>query len=284
MQSAADQMDRINREAWRAPGSVAWFAGLEGWTDAGERVATERIAAEFAGQPILDIGVGAGRTTPLLRAISEDYTAIDYTAELVEACRHKYPDIRVALGDARDLSRFADGSFALVVFSFNGIDAVNPEDRMQVLREAARVLRPGGVFLFSAHNQAGPGHGERLNLGIFFSRNPFKLAWRTLRALLKAPRTISNYRHYSRLNQQGDGFSIMNAAAHNHGIVIHYITIEKQCEQLAEAGFAPDPEIYGECDGARLHPGGDVSRYTWFHFIARKPAGGAKAAAAGAGG
>ncbi|MBS0316609.1 MAG: class I SAM-dependent methyltransferase [Proteobacteria bacterium] len=277
-------MDRINREAWRAPGNVAWFATLEGWTDAGERIATERVAAEFAGQPILDIGVGAGRTTPLLRAISEDYTAIDYTPELVEACRRKYPDVRVAQGDARDLSRFADGSFALVVFSFNGIDAVSPEDRMQVLREAARVLRPGGVLLVSTHNQSGPGHGERFHLGISFSRNPFRLAVRTLRALLKAPRTISNYRRYSRLNQRGDGFSIMNAAAHNHGIVIHYITIEKQCEQLVEAGFAADPEIYGELDGRLVHPGEDVSRYMWFHFIARKPAGGAKAAVTGAAG
>ena len=270
MPSASDLMDQINREAWRARDSVKWFRTLEGWTDPGEQAATQRIAAEVKDQPVLDIGVGGGRTVPLLREISQDYTAIDYTPELVAACLEKYPDARVSDGDARDLSRFADASFALVVFSFNGIDAVNPQDRMKVLLEAHRVLRPEGIFLFSAHNQRGPGHGEHLKLGFYPTRNPFKLAWRVLRTLKNAVRTIANYRRYSRLNQRADGYSIMNAAAHNHGIVIHYITIEKQCEQLAAAGFRADPEIYGELDGRRIGPGEDTSRYMWFHFIARK--------------
>ncbi len=270
MVSVEDMMDQINREAWRARDSIKWYSRLEGWTDPGERVATQRLAAEAKDQPILDLGVGAGRTVPLLREISQDYTAIDYTPELVAACLEKYPDARVFEGDARDLSRFADASFALVVFSFNGIDAVNPQGRMKVLLEAHRVLRPGGVFLFSAHNQRGPGHGERLKLGFRLTRNPFKLAWRVLCALKNAARTISNYRRYSNLNQHRDGYSIMNAAAHHHGIVIHYVTVEKQCEQLAAAGFAADPEIYGEIDGRRIAPGDDTSRYTWFHFIARR--------------
>ena len=271
MQSAAQSMDGINRAAWRAPDSVNCFRTLEGWTDAGEQVATERIAAEVRDQPILDLGVGGGRTVPLLRAISQDYTAIDYTPELVAACQQKYPKLRILSGDARDLSAFADASFALVVFSFNGIDAVNPEDRMKVLREGCRVLRAGGIFLFSAHNQRGPGHGERFKLGVHLTRNPFKLALRMLRALLHCVRTVSNYLRYSRLNQRAEGYSIMNAAAHNHGIVIHYITMEKQYEQLAAAGFRPDPETYGNFEGRLMSPGDDSSRDMWFHFIARKP-------------
>ncbi len=270
-QSAAELMDRINREAWRAPDSVDWFRTLEGWTDVGERVAIERIAAEVKDQPILDLGVGAGRTVPLLRGISQDYTAIDYTPELVAVCRNKYPELRVFQGDARNLSDFAAESFGLVVFSFNGIDAVNPEDRIKILREAHRVLRKGGIFLFSAHNQRGPGHGERLKLGVYPTHNPLKLARRIFRALWNSARTISNYLRYSRLNQRADGYSIMNAAAHNHGILIHYITMKKQREQLAATGFRSDPEIYGNLGGALISPGEETSRDTWFHFIARKP-------------
>ncbi|TBR76296.1 MAG: class I SAM-dependent methyltransferase, partial [Burkholderiaceae bacterium] len=108
MESAEDMMDQINREAWRARDSIKWYSRLEDWTDPGERVATQRVAAEAKDQPILDLGVGAGRTVPLLREISQDYTAIDYTPELVAACLEKYPDARVFEGDARDLSRFAD--------------------------------------------------------------------------------------------------------------------------------------------------------------------------------
>jgi SAM-dependent methyltransferase len=263
-------MDEINRKAWKTKDSVDWFSHLEGWTDPGERVATERIAGEMKGQPILDIGVGGGRTVPLLRAVSEDYVAIDYTAELVEACKRRYPDVNVSIGDARDLSRFADGSLALVAFSFNGIDAVNPEDRLKVLREAHRVLRKGGVFFFSVHNVYGPGKDEGLHFGIHSTRNPLKLAVRVLRAARHAALTISNYRRYSRLRVEGDGFAIKNAAAHNHGIVIHYISLEKQLEQLSQVGFLPDPEVYSNLDGSRVTGRGDAKEIWWFHFLARK--------------
>ena len=43
--------------------------------------------------------------------------------------------IRLELGDARDLSQVANASFGLVVFSLNGIDAVSHCDRLQILQE-----------------------------------------------------------------------------------------------------------------------------------------------------
>ncbi len=270
MRTAIELMDGINRAAWRARDSVKWFSTLEGWTDPGERVATELAALMARDQPILDLGVGGGRTVPLLRKISRNYTALDYTPELVEACRKKYPDARVLHGDARNLSEFMDASFGLVVFSFNGLDAVNPDDRLTVLREVHRVLRPGGLFLFSSHNQAGPGHRESLNFGLSLTRHPLKLAARLARVLRYSMQTFSNYRRYSRLNRQAEGYSIMNAAAHHHGIVIHYITLDKQLEQLAAAGFSPDPAVFGSQDGQRVAAGDDNSRHMWLHFMAKK--------------
>jgi ubiquinone/menaquinone biosynthesis C-methylase UbiE len=270
MRVAAELMDEINREAWRTHDAVALYSKLEGWTDPGERAAVEAIAAQVKGQPILDLGVGGGRTVPLLRRISQDYTAVDYTPELVAACRHKYPELRVRCADARDLSAFDDDSFGLVVFSFNGIDSVNPGDRMKVLRETHRVLRRGGILLFSSHNQRGPGHGEGLKLGVSFTRNPFKLAIRIARALTHCSRAVSNYRRYSGLKQFGEGYSIRNAAALDHGIVVHYVTVETQCAQLAAAGFCPEVEIYGNLDGQLVSCSQDSSRHMWLHFIARK--------------
>jgi len=121
---AAALMDEINRAAWQTRASVRSFARLEGFTDDGERAALASIAHEVHDEPILDLGVGAGRTVPILRSLSDDYTAIDYTPELVMACRHKHPNARILHGDARDLSCFPAETFKLVVFSFNGIDAV----------------------------------------------------------------------------------------------------------------------------------------------------------------
>ena len=131
---AAD-LDTINRNTWKLPGTVRVYEHLEGWTDPGERAALEHVADEARGVPVLDIGVGAGRTIPLLRAMSPDYVGIDYTAEMVTACRARHPDARIEHMDARDLGRFRDGQFGLAVFSFNGIDAVHVDDRQQVLRE-----------------------------------------------------------------------------------------------------------------------------------------------------
>jgi SAM-dependent methyltransferase len=267
---ALRQMDMINRRAWSDSSTVRSFRQREGWTDPGERAAVESVRADATDQPILDLGVGAGRTIPLVLPMSRDYVGLDYTAELVRACRDKYPHVRVVHGDARDLSRFADESFQLVMFSFNGIDAVCPPDRVVILREIRRVLRPGGALLFSTHNRNGPGHGEGLSFGVERTRNPVKLAARVVLAMAHAAQSVRNYRTYSKLVHEGDGYSVRNAAAHHHGILVHYITLQSQLEQLEANGFRPQPLVWASSDGRRLLPEDDNSDAWWFHLVVRK--------------
>jgi SAM-dependent methyltransferase len=267
---AITDMDRINRKAWRSPATIDQYAHSEGWTDPGERAALERIALEASGEPILDIGVGGGRTVPLLRAISQNYVAIDYTEELVAACRARFPGVDVMHGDARDLSRFKSGSFKLVVFSFNGIDSINHEDRVHVLDEVYRVLRKGGVFLFSVHNKDGPGYDEPLSFGFYPTRNPFKLGARFLRSLRYAAVAAYNHRRYSRLNLEANDYAIMNASAHSHGILVHYTSLENELREIETAGFLPGTEVYENVKGTRVREGDDTHGVWWFHFLARK--------------
>jgi SAM-dependent methyltransferase len=99
---------------------------------------------------VLDLGIGAGRTTPHLRGLGGRYVGIDVEPAMVAACRERFPDADVRVGDAADLSAFDDGSFDAVVFSFNGLDYV--ARRAACLDECRRVLRPGGVLLLSRHN------------------------------------------------------------------------------------------------------------------------------------
>jgi SAM-dependent methyltransferase len=263
-------MDRINRRAWSARSTVESFRNREGWTDPGERAAFDAVRAAAADQPILDIGVGAGRTVPLLLSISHDYVAVDYTPALLDICRQKYPRIRAVEGDARNLYAFRTDSFQLVVFSFNGIDAVNAEDRAAILREVRRVLRPGGTFLFSTHNRNGPGYDEPLSLGIHRTRNPLKLAARVGGAMVRAARTIRNYRRYRDLADDHDEYSIRNASAHDHGIVIHYVTQANQLTQLAAAEFRHPPLVFASSDGRRLSPVEAGRDAWWFHLVVRK--------------
>jgi SAM-dependent methyltransferase len=257
-----------NRGAWARQRTLRWFAASEGWSDAGEQRVTELVAAEMSGKRILDLGVGAGRTVPLLRAISENYVGIDFSAPMVDVCREKHPDARVEVGDARDLSRFDDGSFDLVVFSWNGIDAVDHDDRTLVFDEVWRVLAPDGVFLFSTHNEHGRGCGEK----------PWTLQRRDLRhprhvaaVVLGFPLNLRNHRRFRSMGSVGDGWSMRNAAAHHFGLVIHYTTFEQQLAELADAGF-DSIEAFGNEHAETVTSGDDTSGVWWFQIVARRAA------------
>ena len=105
------------------------------------------------GTAILDIGVGGGRTTPYLSRLASRYVGVDYSEEMIGACRSKFPELEFRVADASDLSVFPDACFDAIVIAFNGLDCVFPEERRwQCLRECRRVLRTGGVLVFSSHN------------------------------------------------------------------------------------------------------------------------------------
>lgn len=108
------------------------------------------------GSAILDLGVGGGRTAPHLSAKASCYVGVDYSPEMIEACKQRYPNLKFECRDAMDLFGFGDSSFDVVVFSFNGIGHLYPNSaRAKCLSEIHRVLRPNGWFIFSVHNARG---------------------------------------------------------------------------------------------------------------------------------
>src|ERR1700719_2646849 len=84
------------------------------------------------------------------------------------------PEISVHLADFRDLGLFADSSFDFVFATDNVIDALSHQDRLRALREACRLLRPGGVLAFSSHHI----HYKRAFSGphLAWSPNPVRYA------------------------------------------------------------------------------------------------------------
>ncbi|MEW5791092.1 MAG: methyltransferase domain-containing protein [Pseudomonadota bacterium] len=99
---------------------------------------------EVAGQRILIDGVGTGLDYPHLPP-GATYVGVDLTwAMLARAARRpEGHGVRLVQGDAMALP-FADGSFDQIVMHL--ILAVVPEPA-RALREAARVLKPGGQIL-----------------------------------------------------------------------------------------------------------------------------------------
>ena len=264
----------VNKTAWSGAQTVAEFAALRGFIDAGEPRALGAVAERVRGEPVLDIGVGGGRTVPLMRLLTDAYTAVDFAPAMVSACQRKYPEADVRHADARDLSQFEDGRFGFVFFSFSGIDAVGHDDRKRVLAEVRRVLRPNGWFVFSTHNQDGPSHREVPWRG---RRFPGPGWYRAIRWTARLPieagrmsRSWKNWRQNRRLNVDGDGWSMRASAPHEFGIVIHYTTYAHQCAELREAGFEVF-DVFDSQRGEHVSPTDVTSDVDAFHFVTRRP-------------
>lgn len=181
-----------------------------------------------AGSDVLDLGVGAGRTVEPLRARAHRYVGVDYAPNMIESCRARFPDVEFHVGDAADLSRFDDQSFDAVVFSFNGIDCLYPDEvRLRCVDECRRVLRPGGTFLLSVHNP----------LGVFTvptvrGLSPLVKARRFAREGLTGVRRAWNALRGA--GRRGEGY-VMDPV--HGGLVTHLASRRKVVEELTTRGF-----------------------------------------------
>lgn len=268
--------DRINQAWYAEPWAQAGLAELQGFTDEGERAAFWRVADAMRGRPILDLGVGPGRTVPLLRALSADYVGLDYLPAMVAAARARHPHADIRLGDARDLAGIGDGRFALVVFSYNGIDSISHEGRRQVLAEAFRVLQPGGVFWFSTLNLDGPACRRRPWQPLPPRRPRSALGWlrygvQWLRAWLRVPAHVRAYRRGLRWRQQGEGWAVAPFFAGEWRLLVHYTSLARQVDDLVAAGFAPAPLVFEGEWGQPVGPADPLREVFAFNVLATKP-------------
>ena len=107
---------------------------------------------------ILDLGCGAGRTTiNLYKNGYKDIIGLDVSTNLIEFANNYIKennlDINFVVGNAANLD-YPDNAFDAVIFSFNGMQCIpGKRNRDNVLKEVYRVLKPGGYYIFTAHNR-----------------------------------------------------------------------------------------------------------------------------------
>lgn len=101
---------------------------------------------------VLELGCGYGRVALRLAEVARRVVGIDLSEESVALARRMAAadaNLRFHQMNALEL-RFPDGSFDAVVCLQNGICAFGV-DQQALLREALRVLRPGGRLLLSTY-------------------------------------------------------------------------------------------------------------------------------------
>lgn len=104
-------------------------------------------------QSILDIGGGPGHYAIHYAKQGHPVTLLDLSDENVRFAKKKARQygarITAQQGDALDLSRFADSSFDIVFLMGPLYHLLEEESRVQAIREAKRVLKPGGHLFCS---------------------------------------------------------------------------------------------------------------------------------------
>lgn len=118
------------------------------------------LCEPIRGSRALDLGCGEGYCTrELARRGAAPVTGIDLSDGMIEIAARKEAEellgIRYQAGCATDLQCFEDGSLDLVlaVFLFNYLDTARMRSCMTGI---ARLLRPGGRFVFSVPHPAFP--------------------------------------------------------------------------------------------------------------------------------
>jgi ubiquinone/menaquinone biosynthesis C-methylase UbiE len=116
------------------------------------------VLALPSGSRILDVPCGQGRHAHLLAEAGFDVDGLDYSADLLALARRRGTgkSLRYTRGDMRKLPARWTGRFDAVVNLFTSFGFfVDPRDDLTVIREFARVLKPGGCLVWHGGSRDG---------------------------------------------------------------------------------------------------------------------------------
>jgi len=173
------------------------------------------LLGDVRGKRILDAGCGAGYLSRLLAERGAEVTGVDLSKKFIEIAQHyekrKPLGIRYVCANLADLSQFPSSCFDIVISIYVLCDT---RDCGKAIHEIARVVKPGGRFLFLIEHpcfgwQAGgwervPQDSQRnedclyFKMDNYFQRGTLESQWGKLPALLSFHRPLSDYFRFLR--------------------------------------------------------------------------------------
>lgn len=160
MSAVSPQLTRVNNAVYETLGE-RWYGAQDdpiALLRAESRLRNPWIAGElartFPDRPanVLDVGCGGGFLSNHLGSLGHHVTGLDASSDALAVAR-RYDGtslVRYQQGDALNLP-YSDGSFDAVC-AMDFLEHVEDPDR--VIAEAARVLKPGGLFFFHTFNRS----------------------------------------------------------------------------------------------------------------------------------
>ena len=151
------------------------------------RELAEAMVAELppGAQRVIELGGGTGAITRALLAHGvrgDNLLVVELSEELHEHLHERFPAVRVALGDARELRAVASRCGFLgqgpvdAIISGLGLLAMPVETQQEILFEAFASLRPGGRFIqFTYGPQPPVAESVQQALGLAVHRGDFVL-------------------------------------------------------------------------------------------------------------
>ncbi len=150
------------------------------WCPEGLREPAAGLLGEVVGRRVLEVGCGSAPCARWLAGQGAQVVGLDLSAHMlrhaVDAARETGIPVPLVQADATRLP-FADNSFDLVCSAFGAVPFV--ADSAAVMREVARVLRPGGRWVFAVAHPLRwifPDDPEKAGLTVaqsYFDRTPY---------------------------------------------------------------------------------------------------------------
>ena len=109
----------------------------------------EEILSNIENPKIIDVGCGTGKYSIYLKNKGYDVTAVELVKHNLMTLKKKDISIKSYLGNAKDLSRFDDKSYDMVLLFGPMYHLISMEDKLMALKEAKRIVKENGFILIS---------------------------------------------------------------------------------------------------------------------------------------